>query len=130
MPKENLRFEYATSKATQSRFESVCPYCGEVIYQGDMIAKGSKGWGCVACVNLKAHYRGGKRSDTLCLTSISGYGKIVMAWDKVTCKKCLKIRGTERGKQVEQELKERDEEYERHIKERDENFQNKVEIDA
>jgi len=91
------RHRYTNRGGIHATYKGTCPYCGYSIepMSGDMIKKGPKGWGHVACVNLKTHWNN-EGGHPLCGTIWTTNTKITRDWSEVTCKKCIKRKGTEK----------------------------------
>jgi len=88
-------------RAIIARYDGKCPYprCqsqGEIRANQDYIVNGPLGWGHAECVNAKIHFRGGSGAS-LCGTTqkqriVSEYEN----WNEVTCKKCLKMKDSQK----------------------------------
>lgn len=88
-------------RAIVARYDGKCPYprCqshGEIRANQDYIVNGPLGWGHAECVNAKIHFRGGGGASLCGTTQNQRIVNEYDGWSDVTCKKCLKMKDTQR----------------------------------
>jgi len=91
MSSNSIAYKVVFGNAIPARYDGRCPYTPCVyrgfIRMGQLIARGTEGWGHAECVNTRVHL-GTEKADCGTVSDIAL--RLSDNYHLVTCKKCLK----------------------------------------